>query len=267
VRGECICPHGWGATPSPDCPVPGHGRVSRVVQAISTLRSEVTDPIPFRRSPQRMVRAWHEKFGQQVRERPDAAATHAEVEYRHQLHQEEVDEIHVAMERRDVVAIADGIADALYVLYGTALSYGIDIDVVMAEVHRSNMTKTFDPARAKYAGKVVVKGEGYEPPEIARVLGLPEADVADDGACALLKRISDRAFVRNLQVTLRLIQSLGGSDRLIIDVIERCRPAQVVMARWAASYEDALEQLRYVAGALDSGQLREHAGRLTLEAA
>ena len=32
-------------------------------------------------------------------------------------------------------------ADLLYVVYGTAVSYGIDMDPVFREVHRSNMSK------------------------------------------------------------------------------------------------------------------------------
>jgi NTP pyrophosphatase (non-canonical NTP hydrolase) len=41
----------------------------------------------------------------------------------------------------DLVGIADGIADVLYVVIGTAVAYGIDIQEVFNEVQRSNMTK------------------------------------------------------------------------------------------------------------------------------
>jgi len=43
----------------------------------------------------------------------------------------------------DLVEVADAIADISYVNYGAALAYGIDIEPVEEEVHRSNMTKLF----------------------------------------------------------------------------------------------------------------------------
>lgn len=37
--------------------------------------------------------------------------------------------------------IAGPLADIVYVAYGTAVTYGIDLDMVLAGVHRSNMSK------------------------------------------------------------------------------------------------------------------------------
>src|SRR4051812_14564694 len=111
------------------------------VRERSVSPSEVHAP-----SPLAMVREWHEKFGQLVRDTPDASATYDEIAYRWSLIREELAELLVAMGARDVVAVADALADELYVLYGVAVSYGIDLDAVFAEVHRSNMTKTFDPS-------------------------------------------------------------------------------------------------------------------------
>jgi hypothetical protein len=54
-----------------------------------------------------------------------------------------------------------------YVVYGTALSYEIDLNAVLAEVHASNMTKD---APLEPGGKAV-KGPGYRPPDIAGILG------------------------------------------------------------------------------------------------
>lgn len=150
-----------------DCPrCEGTGR-RRDRRHVSTIRS-----------PLKMVRSWHEKYGQQVRDAPDPAAPDDLIELRRRLQEEELEELVEAMEARDIVGIADALADLLYVVYGTAVSYGIDLDAVFAEVHRSNMTKTHDPSRAKYAGKVVVKGDDYEPPQIARVLGLESGEAA-----------------------------------------------------------------------------------------
>lgn len=82
---------------------------------------------------------------------------------------EEVSELHEAVEKGDIVKISDAIADITYVAVGTAVAYGIPFDAVFAEVHRSNMTKINTPAEAK-----LVKGPGYEPPDIAGVLGMSD---------------------------------------------------------------------------------------------
>jgi len=62
-------------------------------------------------------------------------------ELRVKLIQEEFDELKEALAAEDLSSIAKEIADLLYVVYGTAVSYGIDMDPVFREVHRSNMTK------------------------------------------------------------------------------------------------------------------------------
>jgi predicted HAD superfamily Cof-like phosphohydrolase len=124
-------------------------------------------------APADMVRARHTKYGQPVREVPSAApVTYAEQTLRRALIREELAELDLAMAAEDVVHVADALADLIYVVWGTALHYGIDLDAVLAEVHRSNMTKEYDPSRAKYAGKVIVKGAAFEPPLIAAVLGV-----------------------------------------------------------------------------------------------
>lgn len=51
------------------------------------------------------------------------------------------DELIQSMLNNDLVGIADGIADVLYVVIGTAVAYGINIQEVFNEVQRSNMTK------------------------------------------------------------------------------------------------------------------------------
>jgi predicted HAD superfamily Cof-like phosphohydrolase len=55
--------------------------------------------------------------------------------------QEEFDELKEALAAEDLFSIAKEMADLLYVVYGTAVSYGIDMDPVFREVHRSNMSK------------------------------------------------------------------------------------------------------------------------------
>ena len=45
------------------------------------------------------------------------------------------------MQGNNLPGIAKELADLLYVVYGTAVSLGIDMEPVFKEVHRSNMSK------------------------------------------------------------------------------------------------------------------------------
>lgn len=72
-------------------------------------------------------------------------------------------------ERNHIIMIADGLADLLYVTFGTALAYGIPIDKVYKEIHRSNMTKSMFKDEKSIKGKTL-KGENYEPPNLAKIL-------------------------------------------------------------------------------------------------
>src|SRR5882757_3370697 len=86
-----------------------------------------------------LVREFHRAFGIAVRSVPVAAPPESDLRTR--LLAEEVQEYYDAVEAGDVVAVADGLADIVYVAYGTALNHGIDLDAVLVEVHRSNMSK------------------------------------------------------------------------------------------------------------------------------
>jgi maleylpyruvate isomerase len=85
---------------------------------------------------------------------------------------EEVDELTAAVAAGDLVEVADGLADILYVAYQAAHSFGIPIDEVFAEVHRSNLTKV--PARdrgiERRPGGKVLKPEGFSPPDLGPLL-------------------------------------------------------------------------------------------------
>jgi predicted HAD superfamily Cof-like phosphohydrolase len=79
---------------------------------------------------------------------------------------EELAELVEAMQLHDYPQIAKELCDVLYVVYGTGLEYGIPVDEVFAEVHKSNMTKT----PTTDAGGKIMKGPDYEPPDIKAVL-------------------------------------------------------------------------------------------------
>jgi RimJ/RimL family protein N-acetyltransferase len=95
-----------------------------------------------------------------------AASAEATSAIRRALLAEEYQEYEAAEEARDLAGIADALADIVYVAYGTARSYGFDLDAVLTQVHASNMTKQ-PPAEP---GGKAAKGPGYRPPDIAAVL-------------------------------------------------------------------------------------------------
>jgi len=89
---------------------------------------------------------------------------------------EEVSELVRALAARDVVGIADGVADLIVVATQASYFSGIDIEPILEEVHRSNMTKRggyYDAAgkfckpatySAPQVGWCLVK-QGWVPPE------------------------------------------------------------------------------------------------------
>lgn len=113
----------------------------------------------MRESPSRLLREFHEHVGASIRSLPTVDVDGAML--RCDFIDEEAAELRTAVERGDVAAAADALGDLVYVVYGAALHFGLDLDAVVAEVHRSNMTKT--PAGN---GKAV-KGPHYRPPDLA----------------------------------------------------------------------------------------------------
>ena len=67
----------------------------------------------------------------------------------------------------DKAKLAKELADLLYVTYGTAATFGIDIDRVFDAVHQSNMSKLGEDGKPVYRedGKVL-KGPNYQPPKL-----------------------------------------------------------------------------------------------------
>jgi len=89
---------------------------------------------------QAMVKAFHRTFDIVANPVPTVIDERTR-ELRVKLIQEEFDELKEALAAEDLSSIAKEMADLLYVVYGTAVSYGIDMDPVFREVHRSNMSK------------------------------------------------------------------------------------------------------------------------------
>jgi len=118
------------------------------------------------------VGEFHRAYGLPVRETPTIGVGIEQVVLRLALIEEEVAELAAAARADDLVGIADALADIVYVAYGTAHVYGIDLDAVLDEVHVSNMTKLGADGRPiRRADGKVLKGPSYRPPNIADVLG------------------------------------------------------------------------------------------------
>ncbi|OQW66323.1 MAG: hypothetical protein BVN29_07640, partial [Nitrospira sp. ST-bin5] len=89
---------------------------------------------------QSMVEEFHKKFDILVQASPTDASEETK-RLRIRLIQEEFDELKESMAEGNLAALAKEMADLLYVVYGTAVSYGIDMEPVFREVHRSNLSK------------------------------------------------------------------------------------------------------------------------------
>ena len=115
---------------------------------------------------QAMVEAFHRTFDIVVNPFPTVVEERTR-ELRVRLIQEEFDELIAALAAEDLSSIAKEMADLLYVVYGTAVSYGIDMNPVFREVHRSNMSKVGGYKRED--GKWV-KPATYSPARIEQIL-------------------------------------------------------------------------------------------------
>lgn len=114
---------------------------------------------------------FHRRFSLLRQSLPDASIPESVAQLRLRLIREEVDELAAAVRKADIVEIADALADIVYVAYGSAVCYGIDLDLVLEEVHRSNMSK-LDSAGlpVRRADGKVLKSELYSPPDVRRAL-------------------------------------------------------------------------------------------------
>ena len=118
------------------------------------------------RDEQAMVEEFHRKFSIVAQTTPTDLDEETK-RLRVRLIDEEFGELKESMAGGDLAAVAKEMADLLYVVYGTAVSYGIDMDPVFREVHRSNMSKVGGHKRED--GKWV-KPATYSPARIEPIL-------------------------------------------------------------------------------------------------
>lgn len=120
------------------------------------------------------VQAFHEKYGHWQGPSGPEVPERVIRDLRLRLIVEEYEEFRKAFDEYDLVEMADGAADLVYVLVGFCLAFGIDFNRVFQEVHRSNMTKdqVVAPPGQKYGTKTP-KGKDYIKPDIAGILFNP----------------------------------------------------------------------------------------------
>ena len=109
-------------------------------------------------------------FGQEVKTKP-SFSTDKINKLRIDLIKEELEELKEAMQKKDLLEVADALTDILYVTYGAGHSFGIDLDQCFNEVQNSNMSKLGKDGKPIYneSGKVM-KGPNYFKPNLKKFI-------------------------------------------------------------------------------------------------
>lgn len=125
-------------------------------------------------TPLEMVREFHEKFGCDIDNRSSDT-----VEDRICLIHEEWEEVLTEFDPMFFEAegevqwdlVAKELADLVYVVYGAAVNFGIDLDKALELVHTSNMGKLWPDGRPRYepSGKVS-KPLNYKKPDMSETV-------------------------------------------------------------------------------------------------
>ena len=109
-------------------------------------------------------------FGQNVKQTSSFSSEKINA-LRISLIKEELDELIEAMNKKDLVEVADALTDILYVTYGAGHAFGINLDDCFEEVQNSNMSKLDKDGKPIYNenGKVM-KGPNYFKPDLSKFI-------------------------------------------------------------------------------------------------
>lgn len=121
------------------------------------------------------VLEFHRRFGLPVpgAANPPNLPSREVIEFRLKFMREELEETERAVAAGDLVGVADGLVDLIYVAIGTAWFCGLPLCAVWDEVHAANLRKVRTPsADASKRGSAwdVVKPIGWRGPDVAGVL-------------------------------------------------------------------------------------------------
>ena len=109
-------------------------------------------------------------FGQNVKQSSSFSSEKINA-LRISLIKEELDELIEAMNKKDLVEVADALTDILYVTYGAGHAFGINLDECFQEVQNSNMSKLDSNGKPIYNDKgKVMKGPNYFKPDLSKFI-------------------------------------------------------------------------------------------------
>ena len=116
------------------------------------------------------LKTFMKTFGQEVKEKSSFSSDKIN-ELRFNLIKEELEELKIAMNTKNLVEVADALTDILYVTYGAGHAFGINLDKCFNEVQQSNMSKLDDHGKPIYndSGKVM-KGPKYFKPDLSKFI-------------------------------------------------------------------------------------------------
>lgn len=83
---------------------------------------------------------------------------------------EEYNETWEAFHKRDLVEVADGLADMVWVIMGMASVLDIPFNAIWNEVRESNMSKFVDGKVVKDKNGKIMKPDGYFRPNLRKIL-------------------------------------------------------------------------------------------------
>ncbi len=116
------------------------------------------------------VRKFMKTFGQEIKEKAGFPSQKISL-LRYELIKEELDELKVALDKKDLKEVADALTDILYVTYGAGHAFGINLDKCFEEVQNSNMSKLGLDGKPIYNEKgKVMKGPNYYKPNLSKLL-------------------------------------------------------------------------------------------------
>lgn len=121
--------------------------------------------------PEVCVRQFHETFGLEIQDYPTWEVSERTLKLRPKLIKEEYREYMDAIDAKDLVEMFDAIIDLVYVLYGTAISHGLPINMGMLAVQDSNMSKLDENGVpiVREDGKIL-KGPNFFKPHLKELL-------------------------------------------------------------------------------------------------
>ena len=116
------------------------------------------------------VKTFMQTFGQEVKFKASFSSDKIN-NLRYNLIKEELEELKDAIDKKDILEVADALTDILYVTYGAGHAFGINLDDCFNEVQNSNMSKLDKDNKPIFneAGKVM-KGPNYYKPDLSKFI-------------------------------------------------------------------------------------------------